>query len=469
MRKTMMMAVCVAISMTTVVTAQSLHPETVQNEDKSLLRSQSEFFKKELTGVVEKVSESVVSIQVLYRGKWTLLSYGTVTPHGIITKWSEVSPFLAQAKVIDASGKYMELKPIGVYEEYDLVLLSDDLGMKPLNISQYKVPELGDFISLVGVNGQPSGFGVVSVLERTLRNKDRAFLGLDMNFNEVNNGILITGVVENSAAHIAGVRVGDRLMKIGEDNLTSAQDMLASLNKYKPGDKANIDIWREGKKIEAGVTFGAKSSNRAHNGNRGRVAKMESLGGLASTVRGNFPRVIQTDIKVAKNGMGAPVVDLEGNLIGLALSRSRMKTQLIPADDLFELLKKAPTVLRTPKQYDSNAVKQSAFKQRALPNWNFIEPQADSQGLAQLENSLLKKFFELSKPQANNLPQMGNNDAQLLMNLMEQMMQQDAFGNDLPGLQQKRNNGLSTNPREMFEKIEKMMNQFQELERKLGK
>ena len=163
-----------AASLTVAASAQNSLPRTIEPADRALLSKQAMSFAKSVTPVVKEVSKSVVSIQVpsLRSRKWQTISLGTVTDKGIVTKWSEVAPYMRRARIIAEGKPARPIKLMGVYQDYDLALLSDEEGLPTIKMDNLAPAEIGDFIVLSGTSGQPAGFGTVSVKERSLRRRD---------------------------------------------------------------------------------------------------------------------------------------------------------------------------------------------------------------------------------------------------------------------------------------------------------
>ncbi len=66
---------------------------------------------------------------------------------------------------------------------------------------------------------------------------------------EMNNGVIITGVVRGSPAHKADLMPGDVLVAIDGQVITKARQALAVISSRKPGDRVKLKIVRDGKKI----------------------------------------------------------------------------------------------------------------------------------------------------------------------------------------------------------------------------
>lgn len=71
----------------------------------------------------------------------------------------------------------------------------------------------------------------------------------------VDRGALITEVVEGSAAEEAGLKKGDIITKVNEDDVEDFGDLGDALGKYKVGDTVKISYLRDNKPMEASATL----------------------------------------------------------------------------------------------------------------------------------------------------------------------------------------------------------------------
>jgi S1-C subfamily serine protease len=91
---------------------------------------------------------------------------------------------------------------------------------------------------------------------------------------------------------------------------------------------------------------------------------MERMGTNLSLVRTGFPSVIQTDMQLDRKRCGGPVVDLEGNVVGIAIARAdRTRSFIIPTAHLTQLLAKAPV---TPEEAHAMAEEEEEQMQAAM-------------------------------------------------------------------------------------------------------
>ncbi len=68
-------------------------------------------------------------------------------------------------------------------------------------------------------------------------------------------GARIEEVGKNSCAEKAGLQAGDIVVKLGDVKITTANELINAKNKYKAGDTASIEVYRDGKTITLNVTF----------------------------------------------------------------------------------------------------------------------------------------------------------------------------------------------------------------------
>lgn len=69
------------------------------------------------------------------------------------------------------------------------------------------------------------------------------------------DGIYITDLVKNGAAKAAGIEVGDVIKKINGVNVNSGSELQEQLSNYKPGDKIDVTVSRNGNEKTMRVTL----------------------------------------------------------------------------------------------------------------------------------------------------------------------------------------------------------------------
>ncbi len=171
------------------------------------------------------------------------------------------------AGIVSAKGRSINI----LREQYAIEsFIQTDAAINPGNSGGALVNLNGD---LIGINtaiasptGAYSGYGfavpaniVSKVIEDLLAygTVQRGYLGamirsVDGNFAkekglDLNEGIYVDSLVENSAAKLAGMQPGDVIVAVGDIEVKTNADLLGEIARYRPGDQIDLTINRNGK------------------------------------------------------------------------------------------------------------------------------------------------------------------------------------------------------------------------------
>lgn len=97
-----------------------------------------------------------------------------------------------------------------------------------------------------------------------LHEDTKPFLGVYSSKNSNGNGIMLDGIVSNSAAEKAGLQKGDIITSINGNSINSVSDLRAELKQHEVGDAINIQYVRNGQASQASVELGKKKTRRHH-------------------------------------------------------------------------------------------------------------------------------------------------------------------------------------------------------------
>ena len=67
--------------------------------------------------------------------------------------------------------------------------------------------------------------------------------------DEAKNGMKITGVRDGGPAAKAGLKGGDAIVRVGGKPIGTIYDYMESMKRYKPGDKVEVVVKRDGKDV----------------------------------------------------------------------------------------------------------------------------------------------------------------------------------------------------------------------------
>ncbi|MBR7122843.1 MAG: trypsin-like peptidase domain-containing protein [Oscillospiraceae bacterium] len=71
-------------------------------------------------------------------------------------------------------------------------------------------------------------------------------------------GVYVRSVVAGSAADKSGIRAKDIIVAVGDQNVTSLNELTRVLRKYEPGQSSTVVVYRSGAELKLSITFDAK-------------------------------------------------------------------------------------------------------------------------------------------------------------------------------------------------------------------
>ncbi|MCG8408469.1 MAG: M28 family peptidase [Phycisphaerales bacterium] len=92
---------------------------------------------------------------------------------------------------------------------------------------------------------------------------ERVRLGIMPDADDAGRGVLVAEVTEGSPASRAGMEEGDRIVRIGRWKVTSVDDAIEALSRFKKGDETTIRVKRDDRTVKLKVRFGLASGPTA--------------------------------------------------------------------------------------------------------------------------------------------------------------------------------------------------------------
>ena len=319
-------------------TAQDEIP-LLRPEERAVVDAQSEALNATLKTKLATAAQSTVRV---WSGE-KRLAYGTVIGDGrqVLTKWSEVANAASSLVVDGPNREAHDAKVIGVYEEEDLAILEiNGEALRPIAWSNEK-PALGAFLVAPQPDGRSAAFGVVSVLERNLRETDLAFLGIGSDMEHKGQGVKVSDVQPNTGAAAAGLKEGDIVLMVKERPISGLMELKSALTGTKPGETVPLRVRTRGDEKTISVTLSKRPElPKIYNP---RLEQMERMGGKISRIRDSFTQVLQSDMRPSPDQIGGPVVDLEGRVIGITVARAdRTRSFIMPSAAVVKMLANTP-------------------------------------------------------------------------------------------------------------------------------
>lgn len=298
------------------------------------------FFREVLDAFRPSVASTSDATHLVFRGtEWKSLCTVVDEMGYALTKASEIETENNQKLTVMLSKD--ELVPasvVKVYGEFDLALIRIDTDriLPAVNWRQPRgIPGAGTLLSAAGSGPDPVAIGVVSVMPRSLSKATKGFLGVVM--SEVAGGVKVVRLTPDGNARKAGVLRDDVITRVNGVVCDNPDKLLGQISTKPPGSTVELELKRRGRIVNIDVTLGSRE------GIRDRFPEdpggTSQMGTDLSEKRSGFPRALQTDLPIEPQQCGGPLVDLNGNFIGINIARAgRIKTYAITAEEVRQLI-----------------------------------------------------------------------------------------------------------------------------------
>ncbi len=288
--------------------------------------------------VVAQATESTVRIKC--NDKDTVLGTIVDADGYILTKLSELR---GSVFVRLPDGSEYEATTVAAHKETDLALIKVDVkGLKAVKFADTKKLTRGIWVAASGPTSDPVSVGIVSVMTRELTGRDkeitnpnRGYLGIFPDDEKDGDGKLVGAKIKElspgGAAEKGGLLADDIIVEMNGTKIVGQVTLRAYLETLRGGDSVAVKAKRKGETKDFKVILGSAPKDRGDIQN--------AMGSTLSGRRTGFPQVLQTDMVVEARDCGGPVVDLDGNVLGINIARAgRVETWVLPTEVIKPLL-----------------------------------------------------------------------------------------------------------------------------------
>ncbi|MHC2067766.1 trypsin-like peptidase domain-containing protein [Bremerella sp. T1] len=275
----------------------------------------------------------------LKRGGKRIAMGGVVDPSGlIVTKASLVNTYGDEFPLVAelANGdQYLTSEIAAIDKENDLALVRIDAKNLPvMEIAHSSKPAVGSLLASSGLEEEPISIGVYGLTPRPVEMKN-AMLGVMLSRNP--GPATVDMVVEKSAAANAGILAEDIIVSLNDMAIDSGTHLIETVRTFEPGDSLRVKLKRAEEEMQLSVILGEWVAGP----NQARHEFQNHLGGELSTRRSGFPSVFQHDSYLQPEQCGGPIVNLDGQVVGLNIARAgRVATYAIPGNELAQSVSK---------------------------------------------------------------------------------------------------------------------------------
>lgn len=257
----------------------------------------------------------------------------------ILTKASELGSKI-EVQTVDGNKHPAEI--VGVQNTHDLAMLKTDIKLPPIKWASAKKAIVGQWVATTGWGTKPVSVGVVSTPRRSIPKRPGA-LGIRAKMIKKNGkdefapGATIGEVYKGSAAADAGLQIDDVIIEVNGKDVKAFPDLAQTVRKFGPGDVLKLRVKRGDESFDVNVELSTMSVLPMMQNNRGAI--QNTMGGKLSNRRYGFPAVFQHDTVLKPEECGGPLVNLEGEALGLNIARGgRVDSYAIPYEVIKPLL-----------------------------------------------------------------------------------------------------------------------------------
>jgi serine protease Do len=224
-------------------------------------------------------------------------------------------------------GRPVPARRAGYDAANDLLLLKANLrglGGPPASPGE---PAIGDFLfSVEGEKRLTLRGGIVSARARPVEKRE-GYMGIRMADRRSGEaGVRIFDVLAGSGAEEAGLRPNDVLLTVEGTPVDNQEEVRAIVFKHDPGEALNVRFRRGEEEVDAKVRLKHASTLNGDLFDRNQL-----MSGETSRRKTGFTRVLQHELTLNRRAMGGPLLDTEGRLVGLNISRvNRVEVYALP-------------------------------------------------------------------------------------------------------------------------------------------
>lgn len=253
------------------------------------------------------------TVQILVRNRQVALGAVVHRDGWIVSKSSEV-PDQFDVKLADGT------KAVGAVRirrtDMDLALIKIERdGLQPIELKTNQEVPIGGWLISTDIRPSALSIGVVGVANRNVR-PEKPVLGVRLELTpDRTPGAMVASIVDGGGADRAGIEIGDVIQTVDGKSYSKRDDVLDKLRSLQAGQFVELGILRDERTIKITAQMMDLANSLFDS------TEMEVNGHISARATG-FQNVIQHDTVLQPHQCGGPIVDVEGNVVGLNIARN---------------------------------------------------------------------------------------------------------------------------------------------------
>ncbi|MEJ6830960.1 MAG: trypsin-like peptidase domain-containing protein [Akkermansiaceae bacterium] len=306
------------------------------------IREVNRQFLEPLEPLLDGLSHSVMPI---YQDRKLLTHATAVSRTQLITKASELEK--KEDLVIRFEENDYPFTVVSTDKKRDLALISAKIeGLSPIKLRAPE-PEVATLVFtptkqgfLSGVITQPARSAPAKGFELNVESdQPSGYVGISFTPDDIQP--TVQTVELGSPADSSGFLEGDVITHFQGKKVETIEDISKALKNFTPGQKVKFKIQRDTEEMTIPVILDVRPAGTSDKPSRAALQRDQALsslsarGGKLSKRRNEFPRVLYHDQLLPANHTGTPLVDVEGNIVGINIARSlRQRSLALPMSEI---------------------------------------------------------------------------------------------------------------------------------------
>jgi len=258
-----------------------------------------------------------------------------VAPGIAVTKASELEN-RSEVSARDYRRRNVPVEILGTDEDRDLAILKVDWpGGKPHTPADNDEPAIGTWCAASTPRIEMPRVGLISARTRPITSRGSALgvvlAAVDDEKNTAKKGARVVQLIPNGAAEKGGIEAEDIILKIGDQEIPDRDRISEILKENRPGTVLPFQVKRGSKTLTLDITLDSPSDVFD------LMDRNQQMSGETSRRKDPFPLAHQTDIPLPPSAMGGALVDIDGKLLGVTISRTdRVTTLALPVTEVMQ-------------------------------------------------------------------------------------------------------------------------------------